>query len=70
MPQPPENEDDHIETTASNDVELIIPPHLENDVIIVENLMPTTTTITTISPSTNGYIKDVDLADEENEESR
>ena len=69
MPQPPENEDDHIETTASN-VELITPPHLENDGIIVENLIPTTTTITTISPATNGYIKDVDLADEENEESR
>jgi hypothetical protein len=67
MPQPPENEDDHIESTVSN-VELIsTTPHIENNVEIVENL---TTTITTISPATNGYMKDVDLADEENEESR
>ena len=63
LPQPPENEDDHIETTGSN-VDLTTTTTttaLPNDVEVVK---------TSVVPSTNGYIKDVDLVDEEGEESR
>ena len=60
MPQPPENEDDHIESTG-NDVSA--KTSATDDVAeVVEQ--------TVVSPATNGYIKDVDLADEEGEESR
>ena len=65
LPQPPENEDDHIETTGSN-VDLTTTTAaattaLPNDVEVVK---------TSVVASTNGYIKDVDLVDEEREESR
>ena len=61
MPQPPENEDDHIES-AENNVPVMTTSLTEDVVEVVER--------TVVSTATNGYMKDVDLADEERDESR
>jgi len=66
LPQPPENEDDHIETTGSN-VDLTTTTAAAKITALPKEVEVVKTQVVT---STNGYIKDVDLVDEEGEESR
>jgi hypothetical protein len=67
LPQPPENEDDHIETTGSN-VDLTTTTTAAATITALPREVEVVKT--QVVTSTNGYIKDVDLVDEEGEESR